>query len=282
MRAMHDLLIQSILVPFAVAFVSAGVLRYALGAENGPAAAGVAVPVGFLAAYTLIFGLPTVWPPSATQKLYFIAAIGGAAGLYLDLSRVARPVILAVTAIYPLAALLWIGWARVIALDWIDISVLAVTAAAGVAVLANLSRSRASPSESGIKLVVGALALAAIALAGTSASYGQLCAALAAATAGFCLWLWPVSRCRFAASALFGGGLMLFALIGAIAVFSTAPKAALCLLLPIFFADRALGRVGEKLKTERPTLWPVLVGFVALIPAAAAVTLAQMLGGSGY
>lgn len=275
---MHDLLMQSVFVPFAVAFVAAAALRYALGAEHGPGAAGAAVAVGFLAAYTLIFGLPTVWPPSATQKLYFIAAIGGAAGLYLDLSRVARPVIVAVAFVYPIAALLWLGWARVIALDWLDISVLAIAAAAGIAVLADLSRARAVAAESGVKIVVAALALAVIALQGTSASYGQLSAALAAATAGFCLWLWPVARCRFGASALFGGGLVLIALTGAIAVFTTAPKAALCLLLPIFFADRTLGR----LRAPRPILRPVLVGLVALVPAAAAVALAQMLGGSGY
>jgi hypothetical protein len=282
MASMNDLVVQSAFIPFAVAVVAAGMLRLFAGSTHGPAMAGASLTLAFLTGYILIFGAPAFWPPSATQKIFFIAIIGGIFGLSLDLSREARQITMLAAALAPTAAILWLGWPRIVALDGLDILTLALTALAGGGILTELYSRHAQPSESEVKLLIAAGTLALVALLGTSASYAQLAGILAAGAAGFLFWLWPVTRCRFAASAVFGGGLVFIALVAAIGVFTDAPKPALGLLLPIFFADRALGRFDTGIRKLNQALKPALLAVIALIPAIAAVGLAHLLGGSGY
>jgi hypothetical protein len=244
--------------------------------------AGAAIGLAFLVGYVLILGAPAVWPPSATQKIFFIAIVGGIFGLSLDLSREARHVTLLAAALTPAIALAWLGWTRIVRPDWIDILTLVVIAAAAGAVLTELYGRNTQPAESAVKLLIAAVALSLVALIGTSASLAQLGGVLAAAVAGFALWVWPTPRARFAASALFGGGLVFIALTGAVALYSNASKPALGLLLPIFFADRALGPFDTGIHKLNQALRPLLLGVIALIPAIAAVGLAHLLGRNGY
>jgi hypothetical protein len=278
---MNDLLVQSAFIPFAVALVSAGILRFVAGSMHGPAMAGAAICLAFLTGYVLVFGPPAYWPPSAAQKLFFIAIVGGILGMSLDLSRESRPITLFVGALAPALAALWLGWSRLLALDWADIATLILVAVAGGGVLTELYSKNVQPADSAVKLLIAAFSLAIVSLIGASASYAQLAGILAAATVGFGFWLWPVARCRFAASAVFGGGLVFISMVGAISVFTTASKPALGLLLPIFFADRALGRFDTGIHRLNQAIKPVLLGIIALIPAIAAVGLAHLLRG-GY
>ena len=182
----------------------------------------------------------------------------------------------------PAAALAWLGWPRLLIPDRADAATLLAVAAAGAAVLGLLHARSQEPAECAVKLLIASAGLAALALLGASASTAQLCGVLAAATGGFALWLWPKPRLRFAASALFGGGLVFVALAGSAAVFTNAAKPALALLLPVFFAERALGRYGTGIRKPDPALRTVLVAAIALVPAAASVGLAWLLDGSGY
>jgi hypothetical protein len=282
MPAMDDLLLQSALIPFVTAAVAAGILRLVAGSTHGTAMAGAAIGLAFLAGYVMILGAPSVWPPSATQKIFFIAIVGGIFGLSLDLSREARHVTLLAAALTPAIALAWLGWTRIVRPDWIDILTLVVIAAAAGAVLTELYGRNTQPAESAVKLLIAAVTLSLVALIGTSASLAQLSGVLAAAVAGFALWVWPTPRARFAASALFGGGLVFVALTGAVALFSNASKPALGLLLPIFFADRALGPFDTGIHKLNQALRPLLLGVIALIPAIASVGLAHLLGRTGY
>jgi hypothetical protein len=282
MPAMDDLLLQSALIPFVTAAVAAGILRLVAGSTHGTAMAGAAIGLAFLAGYVMILGAPSVWPPSATQKIFFIAIVGGIFGLSLDLSREARHVTLLAAALTPAIALAWLGWTRIVRPDWIDILTLVVIAAAAGAVLTELYGRNTQPAESAVKLLIAAVTLSLVALIGTSASLAQLGGVLAAAVAGFALWVWPTPRARFAASALFGGGLVFVALTGAVALFSNASKPALGLLLPIFFADRALGPFDTGIHKLNQALRPLLLGVIALIPAIASVGLAHLLGRTGY
>lgn len=277
---MNDLLVQSAFIPLAVALISAGILRFVAGSTHGPAMAGAAIGLAFLTGYVLIFGPPVHWPASATQKLFFIAIVGGIFGLALDLSREARPITLFIGALAPTLAMLWLGWSRLMAPDWADIATLALVAIAGGAVLTELYNKHAQPAESAIKLAIAAVSLAVVAVIGTSASYAQLAGILAAGTVGFFFWLGPVARCRFAASAVFGGGLIFVSMVGAISVYTTSSRPALGLLLPIFFADRALGRFDTGIHRLNQAIKPILLGVIALIPAIAAVGLAHLLDSS--
>ena len=279
---MEDFVIRTAAIPFAVAAVTAGLLRLAAGRTEGSAMAGAAICLGFLAGYLLILGLPNAWPPASAQKVFFIALAGGIAGLALDAGPESRRLALPAAVLSPLPALGWMGWTRLSIPDWADALTLLLVAAAGAAALAGLHARGERPAECAFKLAVAAAALAVLALLGASASMAQLCGALAAAAAGFALWLWPRPRLRFSASALLGGGLVLVALAGSVAVFTNAPKPALALLLPVFFAERALGRFAAAPPRKRPALEPAAVAAMALIPAAAAVGLALILAGGGY
>jgi len=280
MRRMNNLLVQSAVVPFAVSMVTAGILRLLAGSTHGPAMAGAATTLAFIAGFVLILGAPTAWPAAATQKIFFIAIIGGIFGLALDLSREARHVTLLFSALAPAPALIWLGWPHLVTPHWSDVVALALIALAGGGVLTELQSRNAQPAESCIKLLVAAMTLALIALIGASAVYAQLCGVLTAAAAGFLFWLWPFARCRFTASAIFGIGLIFIAVAGAIAVFTPVPKPALGLLLPIFFADRALGRFDTGIHKLNHALRPFLLGVIALIPAIAAIGLAHLISGS--
>jgi hypothetical protein len=282
MPRMNDLLVQSAFVPFAVSVAAAGIIRLVAGSTSGPAMAGAAVIVGFITGFVLLFGAPMAWPASATQKLFFIAIVGGIFGLALDLSREARHITLFVSALTPVLPLLWLGWPRVTDASWGDIATLAVIALAGGGVLTELYGRHAQPAESAVKLLIGAMTLAMLALVGTAASYAQLCAVLTAAMAGFLFWLWPLARCRFAASAVFGPGLLFVAMVGAVATFTSVSRPALGLLLPIFYADRALGRFDTGIHRLNQALKPMLLAVIALIPAIAAVGLAHLLNGNGF
>ena len=176
---------------------------------------------------------------------------------------------------------LYLGWPRIVMPAWGDIGCLVIVALAGAAVLTELYSRSAQPAESGIKLLIAAIALALISLIDDSLTYARLSGVMAAAVAGFLFWLWPTPRFRFAAAALFSGGLLFIALSGAVALFGNGSKPALGLLLPIFFADRALGRVDTGINKLNQALKPLLLAVIALIPAIAAVGLSHLLGGNG-
>lgn len=280
---MDDLLLQSGIYPFAAAALGVGVLRLIGGSARGRLIAGGGIGIGFLIGFVLILGAPMRWPQSSSEKLFAIAALAAALGLALDLSRDSPPVTRLFAAVSSLAALTWLGWPRIVAQDWIDIAVLAAVAGGGGIVLTRLFASGPQATDAGIKLMVACIALALVSVFGASASLGQLAGAAAAATAGFLIWIWPVPRFPFAASAVLGGGLTFVALTGVVAVFTDAPKPALAMLLPIFFADLAFARVPKTQHGMNRAIRPILLAAVALIPALAAVGLASLLGGgSGY
>jgi hypothetical protein len=282
MPPMDDFVLRTAAAPFAVAAIAAGLLRLAAGREQGQAMAGAAICLGFLAGYGLVMGAPAVWPPASAQKVFFIAAAGGILGLTLDLSSESRRLVLPAALAAPAIALAWLGWPRLLIPDRTDAATLLVVAAAGAAVLAGLHARRQEPAECTVKLLIASAALAPLALLGASASTAQLCGVLAAAAGGFAAWLWPKPRLQFAASALLGGGLVFVALAGSVAVFTNAAKPALLLLLPIFFAERALGRRSTGIRKKNQVVMPILTAVAATVPAIAAVVLAYHLGGSGY
>lgn len=279
---MNTLLVQSALMPFAVSAIAAGLLRLIGREARGAAMAAACIGLAFLAGYVLILGLPGSWPTTATQKIFLIAALAVVIGLSLDLSRDSEEMTRLLAYLLPLAALIWLGWKRLIIPDWIDIAALGATAVAGGFALSQTLARDARATESAIKLMVAAAALSFIALIGASASFSQLAGVLAAATAGFLVWNWPVPRFRFAAAAVLGGGVIFLALTGAVAIYTNAPKPALGLLFPIFFADMAVGRIRTGTRRIDNALRPLLIFVITLIPAIAAVGLAHLLGGSGY
>lgn len=283
MHGMDDLLLQSGIFPFAAAALGAGIFRLAGGTARGPVIAAAGIGIGFLVGFLLILGTPARWPLSSSEKLFAIAAFATVLGLALDLSGESPPVTRLLAGVLPPAALTWVGWSRIVGQDWIDIATLAAVTLGGGFVLTRLGGTGPQATESAVKLTIACIALALVAVIGASASLGQLAGALAAATAGFLVWIWPAPRFPFAASAVLGGGLTFVALTGVVGVFTNAPIPALAMLLPIFFADLALSRMPRVQRGLNQAIRPILLAAVALIPALAAVGLAGLLGGgSGY
>lgn len=275
-----DPLVQSGLVPLAVAAIAAIALRLVAGADRGSLLAAGGVGVAFLVGHGLVLGLPALPPTAALQKIFYVGALGLALGVALDLSRETPSVTRLMTAAVPAPVLAWIGWPRLLALDIGDALVLVAAALAAAFALPRLYDPRAAGVEPAIKLLVASVAAAMIAVIGASAAYGQLFGVLAAATGGFLLLNWPVARHRFGAAGALGAGLIFFALIVGTALFTAAARPALALLLLVLFAEIAMprrprnGRFGS-------AFGPILFGLLAAIPALAAVGFAFLLGGSG-
>jgi hypothetical protein len=270
--------VQSAVLPFAVA-AGGAVLLGTVGRGRG-AVAGLAVAAGFVAAYLAILGPPPFPPVSAGHKIAYVVVAAAAIGLALDLTA-ARPLLARlVLAVAGVAAAAWLLGAR---LDLADRASLiwpaAPVAAAWLLVLWRLETARRKGASAAVILAVAAAAAAAVALFGRSASIAQLCAALAAATAGYALlpWLAPGGGCGRAATA--AGGAAFLALATQMVAFTAAAPWALLVLLAAFLADRRAGRLAAT--GVRRLLEPVPVAFAAAVPAAAAVALAWLLSSGG-
>ncbi len=281
-------MIQIGFVPLAVAFGLAAFIRIIGGPERGPRLMGIAALVGFLLAYTLSEGVPGFPPSAAAQKLFYLVLLGGAAGFALDLAG--RPPQLQRTArmIFPGLALLWLAWQQLaagVALG--ELATLAALWAGGALVLWRLERAETQSGglSATLLLVVGALGTAGIAMLGASPTVASLARALAAAAGGlalwgYCIWLVKTARGPFGATALLGGGGALLGLAYTLALASPqASRAALVVLLLVFFADMAAGRIRLGNSLYSRALGPALFAALAAVPALAALGVATLMSG---
>ena len=272
---------QSALVPVVGAAVAAGLIRALGGRSRGAMLAGAAIALAFLLSYAATLGLPLLPPRAAVQKLFPLVVAGLALGSLLDLVRVPRRVVLASLVPFVALGLGWIGGPRLAAGPIGEpVLVLSLTLVGSVVVLARLERRADDGPTPSVLLLVAALGTGGVAVAGASASLGQLAFALAASVGGFMLWNWPRSRFPFGRAALFGGGATLTFLAGQAVFFTDASRVALAVLVAVFFADGPVRRLMPGRGAAGRALRPVVVGLVALVPAAAAVAWA-MLGGGG-
>jgi hypothetical protein len=118
----------------------------------------------------------------------------------------------------------------------------------------------------------GALGVAAVCLLGGSAATAHLAFALAAATVGFMLWNWPVTRYPFGFSALFAGAGSLPLLAGHALLYARASAPALALILLVFLADAPARWVGGGRRVRGLNL--VYLTLLCLLPMAAALLVA--------
>jgi len=271
-----DPALQASVVPFVTALVLTFVLR--LAGDAGPALAGAAIGCGVFATYVVILGLPPLPPVTATHKIGAIIVAGVVVGVALELYMSGSGRRAAAVLLLAGLAIIWIGWRGVFGMQKLEALIVSGGWAAAAVALPQLKADESEATESAAILLVAGAALAIVAVIGAVASLGQLAGAVAAASGGFALvnWLWP--RHPFGAAAQLGGGLVLFVLATAIALFSDAEPLAIALILPAFFARPVarllpLGR-GNMVRYVRP----VAVAAIAAIPALAAVGAAVILG----
>jgi hypothetical protein len=284
---MSDLLINPAFQSSAVPFVAALLAAALLGFGGAKQFTGLAVLAGFLAASLLIFGLPVLPPVASGHKIPYVAVLGAAVGLILDLTNPDLRKRLAAGLSAVIVAVAWLGWRKLFAAPSPDhLWMLLVVAGAVLALWCGERNSeRFDPLEALAVLLVAALGLAGVAVIGASASTSQNAGALAAALGGLMVLNWPARRFGLGATARLTALVTLAALAAQLALFSRAPAWSLLLLLPAFLAPRLAHRLIPHTHPHAALLRPVLTGVITAVPAAlatAAAWLAAPASSGGY
>jgi len=285
---LDDPVFQIGLVPLLVAFGLAAFIRIIGGPERGPRLMGVAAFIGFLLAYTLFEGVPSFPPVTGKQKLFYLVVLAGAAGFALDLTGRSASLQRSMRMIFPGLALLWLAWRQLAAgVALAELATLAALWGGGALALWRLERAETEGGglSAALMLIVAALGIAGIAAMGSSLSLALLAVALAAAAGGVALWgygVWLVKATRgpFGATTQFGGGSALLGLAYILVLFTPqASRAALLLLLLVFFADMAASRLRSGNTLRSRALGPIVFAALAAVPALAALGLATLVSG---
>ena len=237
--------------------------------------ASAVLPIIFLASYIITYQQVPPFPPiGSTNKIFYIALVAALVGLALDLLPRTANYRKLLAVIMPLLIVGWIGFPRFAALD-VELMATALGLwLGGAALLWRLESVATTPAERNGGSIVGTamlmallLAFAPVAFLGGSSTSLMLCLAAVAGLAAAALWELVVPRGAFSASAVFGLGCGLLAMIDTVTLITRhVDLAALALLLLIPYA----GEVGARLllppKRLRGRARQVLVGTFAASP----------------
>jgi hypothetical protein len=241
----------------------------------GTAFASVVLPIIFLASYVLTYQQVPDFPPvGATNKVFYIALAAALGGFALDLlprpANYCRPL----AVIMPLLIVAWIGFPRFAKPDIELIATALGLWLGGIVLLLRLDIVATTPAERNGGSIVGTailmalmVAFAPIALLGGSSTSLMLCLATVAGLAAIAFWELILPRNAFGASAVFGVGGGLLAMIDTVTLITRhVDLAALALLLLIPFAGEVGARLLLPLKLFRGRVRQVLVGTMAALP----------------
>ena len=209
-------------------------------------------PSVFLASYVLTYQqVPTFPPVGATNKIFYIAVVATLIGLILDLLPLIKNYGKILAAIMSLSIVGWIAYPR---FAKPDIDLMAISLGlwlGGIALLWPLDTVAKTPTERNGGGVVGITMLASlllgfapVALFGGSSTSMILCLAAVAGLAAVALWELVVPRQTFGASAVFGVGCGLLAMIDTVTLITRqVDLAALALLLLIPYTGEVSARL---------------------------------------
>ena len=264
-------IILAALICFLLGLVLSGLARVVPGSTIASAV----LPIIFLASYVLTYQQVPDFPPiGSTNKIFYIALGAALVGLALDLLPRTANYRKLLAVIMPLLIVGWIGFPRFAALDVELMATVLGLWLGGIALLWRLETVATTPAERNGGSIVGTamlmallLAFAPVALLGGSSTSLMLCLAAVAGLAAAALWELVVPRGAFGASAVFGVGCGLLAMIDTVTLITRhVDLAALALLLLIPYA----GEVGARLllppKQFRGRVRQVLVGTFAASP----------------
>jgi hypothetical protein len=268
-------LIESVLLPLALALALTPSLRWVLGARWGKCLAAASIGLALLVALMLTFGVPG-WPArSGMQKLPLTFVLFLAGGIIVDIIKPGRIAVTITTIAAIVVIALWLGWPQLTSGD--TGMLLLLTSASLLAFMSLYGLAAAQPDGANRSAMI---VLAALGLAGASFNAGslallQVALALAAAVGGFALWNWPKPRLRFAATGISVGGLGCFA-VALLLLLLTQIRPWMLLPLPLVFAaDAVARRLPVPGRFHRTTIEPLYIAALGLIPAALVILLAQ-------
>jgi hypothetical protein len=212
----------------------------------------VVSPSVFLASYVLTYQqVPTFPPVGATNKIFYIAVVATVIGFILDLLPQIKNYSKILAAIMSLSIVGWIAYPRFAKPD-IDLRATSLGLwLGGIALLWRLDTVAKTPTERNGGGVVGIAMLASlllgfapVALFGGSSTSMMLCLAAVPGLAAVALWELVVPRLAFDASAVFGVGCGLLAMINTVKVITRqVDLAALALLLLIPYMREVSARL---------------------------------------
>jgi hypothetical protein len=288
---------QMAIVPFAVGFLLALIVRTVGGYIWGQRFAAIGIGAAFLAAYYLIHSGVPAFPPAATaQKMFYVAAASFALGLVLDLAGAARSGGHLFAFVVPVAALVWMRWPQIAAGPGGGlVATLVVLFLASVIVYwrqaasargADTDEASSAALFPSIQVLVAGLGLGGIALLGISLAFGSLSIALAAGAGGYLLvsYLLHLLSGRglgYGAIGAFGAGGIWLALAYAAVFAADAPvKIVLIGVTALAFAVDFVARPFALLVAASGSpgaarlLQPLAYGIVVAIPPAATLAYA--------
>jgi hypothetical protein len=208
-------------------------------------------PIVFLASYVLTYQQVPPFPPvGATNKIFYITLVAALIGFVLDLSLQTAEHGKVLAVIMPLSIAGWIGSPRFVNPDIDLIATSLGLWLGGIALLWRLDTVAKTPAERNGGSIVGTamlmallLAFAPVALLGGSSTSLMLCLAAVAGLAAVALWELAIPRQAFGASAVFGVGCGLLAMIDTVTLITRqVDLAALALLLLIPYAGEVSAR----------------------------------------
>ena len=258
------------LICFAIGFGLSGLVRIlplsALGSMASPSV--------FLASYVLTYQqVPTFPPIGATNKIFYIGVAATLIGLFLDLLPQVKNYSKILAAIMSLLIAGWIGYPRFAKPD-MDLIVASLGLwLGGLALLWPLDTVAQTPPERNGVGIVGTAMLASlllgfapVALFDGSSTSMMLCLAAVAGLAAVALWELVVPRQAFGASAVFGVGCGLLAMINTVTLITRqADHAALAVLLLIPYTGEVSARMLPSGRI-RGRVRQILVGSLAASP----------------
>jgi hypothetical protein len=240
----------------------------------GSTIASAVLPIIFLASYVLTYQQVPDFPPiGATNKIFYIALAAALIGFALDLLPRPANYRKLLAMIMPLLIVAWIGFPR---FSQPDIELMATALGlwlGGTVLLWRLETVATTPERNGGSVVGTAmlmalmLAFAPVALLGGSSTSLMLCLAAVAGLAAVALWELVLPRGAFGASAVFGVGCGLLAMVDTVTLITKhVDLAALALLLLIPYAGEVGARLLLPAKRFRGRVRQVLVGTFAALP----------------
>lgn len=277
-------------LPPLLAGLLLGLLAWVTAGNRVAMAIGWALGVVFV--YWLLEGVPPLPPAAAKQKLGYLIALGGLAGVVWSLFPGNRPFTALASLVLAVVAVLWLGWSKVIGGG--NMGVVLLAAALAILLAAGMigwirSQDRAGAAEEpflapAVQLTT-AIAGSIVAASGLFLGMGQMLGALSAMLGG-------ALAISYAALLIRGRGLDLLPPGAALAVGNAvlcgvaltallAPSPSLngliVLALGPVLAFLLRGRIAALLP-QTQFLRPILAGAIIAIPAIAASLIAVLTG----
>jgi hypothetical protein len=266
--------VQSVVIPLALALALTGIIRFAFGPQYGKVLAAAASGLALLAACVLVLGIPP-WPPrTALEKLPAMVAASLAIGAIMDTAEPSRTGIAAAGVGLTLLGYVWLAMPQFSRLGALDAAMLAAAALVACVIISGISLAEPLSESVPAMLVVAGVGLAGVAFNAGSLKLFQLSLALASATGGYALWNWPKPRYPFGRAGLFSAGLAWLLLALLTMLLTKVRPLALLLLASAFLAVAIAVRIPLG-RLERRVVEPLLVALLAAIPSVAAVVLSQ-------